>query len=117
MTKQLDLLRDWQHQRETHGGHPGAADICARKHGGNAHSAAANDRAGAHKHTDRDTILKLIRESSDGLTLKELCAAMRRLPNEVSGRLTELKTGRYKNGTVSICVRGTRNNCGVHFPL
>jgi len=93
------------------------ADVCAGRHHGNANSASANMRAEPHKHGDRQRIYELIRDSEDGMTLKELCSAMKRLPNEVSGRLTELKTGRFKNGSVMIRVSGSRNGCGVHYAI
>lgn len=92
-------------------------DVCSGRHGGNANSAAANARAGLHKHSDRAQILELIRQSPDGMTMKELCSALKRLPNEISGRLTELKTGRFKNGRIYIRVNGNRNGCGVHYAI
>ena len=110
---QPDLFKDYRYG--LHKQPVQTADVCARKHHGNANSTAANVKASSHKHNDRATILRLIRESKDGMTLKELCSAMKRLPNEISGRLTELKTGRFKDGLILIYVQGTRDGCGVHY--
>lgn len=83
-------------------------DICANRHGGNANSVAANMRV--NKQRDREVIFQLIKDSGlSGVTMKDACAALNKLPNEISGRFSELK----KAGLVY--VNGSREGCGVHF--
>jgi hypothetical protein len=82
-------------------------DVCARRHGGNANSSAANRMV--CKKQDRETVFGLVELAQNGLTLKEACLFLRRSPNQISGRFTELKeAGR-------IVVRGRRDGCGVYF--
>ena len=66
-------------------------DICANRHGGNTESVEANPNPNA-KERDRLFVLREVRGvGARGITLDELCAACGRLPNQLSGRFTELK--------------------------
>lgn len=85
------------------------SDVCAVRHGGNVNSEIANFKAGETKSRDREAIRSLIEQSVDGLTLKEACKIMGRLPNQISGRFTELKA----DGLTF--TNGRRNGCGVHY--
>lgn len=81
-------------------------DVCARKHGGNRNSEAANKRVAPHKANMRERCRVFIGECGpQGATIHELCKYMGKLPNELSGRLSELKrlgqvfeSGRKRNG-------------------
>ncbi len=65
-------------------------DICANRHGGAETSVAANKTV--DKETDRLKILGLIKQYPIfGYTLDELSMKMGRSPNQLSGRLTELR--------------------------
>lgn len=65
-------------------------DICARKHGGAETSIEANKRV--LKERDRELIYGYIKAAgSFGHTLDELCVLLQRTPNQISGRITELR--------------------------
>jgi hypothetical protein len=69
------------------GDHP---DICANRHRGDRESRKANLRV--NKSADRVKVLVLIRASGKrGMTLDEASSTMRKAPNQISGRFTELK--------------------------
>jgi hypothetical protein len=68
-----------------------SSDVCNRKHGGDPESVAAHRASAVHAEADRLTILELIAGRIHGLTLDEACIAMNREPNQLSGRMTELK--------------------------
>lgn len=78
---------------------PSLFDVCARKHGGNQNSRAANLRIHPHKESDREAIrIQVAAMGFAGLTLKEIriihpTAQPERwkYPNEISGRITALK--------------------------
>lgn len=63
-------------------------DICENRHGGAETSVEANKKSDKSK--DRQRILQLLIDHKEGLTLFDLCDRMHRLPNQISGRLTEL---------------------------
>jgi hypothetical protein len=65
-------------------------DPCERKHGGNAESRAAWQRASRGVAGARADVLRVIREADGGATSKEVAAALGRGLNAISGRLTEL---------------------------
>lgn len=87
----------------------GNPDICSRKHHGNRNSVAANQRVDKQK--DRELIFQLIKEATNGLTLKQACALLNRTPNQISGRFTELRKA------MRIYVDGSRDGCGVYRVL
>lgn len=67
-------------------------DACEARHGGNARSAAANDRAAPTKQEQRRRVLAAVRAAGTaGLTCKELARAWGTGMNNVSGRFTELR--------------------------
>ena len=65
-------------------------DITANRHGGNAQSIAANEVAEPTKAIMRLMIMTHLRGFGEA-TLKDLCRVFGKLPNEISGRLSELK--------------------------
>lgn len=65
-------------------------DICRRKHGG-ADTSIQADKA-VQKTRDRELVYGYIRHAGRfGHTLDELCILLDRLPNQISGRVTELR--------------------------
>lgn len=65
-------------------------DICYNRHGGAETSIEANKRV--RKERDRELIYGYIKSAgSFGHTLDELCVLLQRTPNQISGRLTELR--------------------------
>lgn len=64
-------------------------DPCARKHGGDRESKAAFKRVDTAG--DRRLVLDTIRSFRSGATLDQVSQALGRTPNQVSGRITELK--------------------------
>ena len=65
-------------------------DITANRHGGNAQSRAAHKDG--NKMKSRATVYSLIKEAGkDGLTVDEISRKLRKAPNTISGRVTELK--------------------------
>ena len=67
-------------------------DICRNRHQGNAESVAANEVAEPHKEAMRWRILQAIRDAgARGLTLDELAVILDVTPNQISGRVTQLK--------------------------
>jgi hypothetical protein len=106
MTAEMDLFRDYRYRVKVEKPVRTPDDVCKGRHGGNPQSVEANKKP--CKDGDRRTILELIKAAPDGRTLKELCEAMGRTPNAISGRITELKMlGRVE-------VRGVRAGCGVN---
>lgn len=81
-------------------------DICARKHGGNENSVAANERAAGAKARIKSLILNDL-EMLGSLTLAEFCERHGYEKNAVSGRFSELKRD------VLIYQDGRRDGCGV----
>ena len=84
-------------------------DICENRHGGNENSATANPKV--CKAQDREAVFALVERyhNGSGITLKEACTIMQRLPNQISGRFSELRAaGRIR-------VSGRRKGCGVYF--
>lgn len=63
-------------------------DVCERKHGGVETSVAANLRT--NKAAGQKMILDYLKSHKDG-TLREVCKANGKAPNEISGRFTDLK--------------------------
>jgi len=84
-------------------------DVCARKHGGDAESRAAH-RAG-DKRADRQQVLDFIRARLGGATLDEVCVGLDREPNQISGRITELKRDGHLSWTGGR--RTTRSGCSA----
>src|ERR1700722_9864132 len=77
-------------------------DICAAKHGGNEQSRAANRKNLYVRSDQRLTVYHLIRDSVDGLTMKEVADIMGVALHQVSGRSSELKAGGliYRTGEI-----------------
>lgn len=68
------------------------ADICARKHGGNLESTAANERVSSHKADLRDRILAWFWERGDhGATCEQASIAMSIRYSTMSARISELR--------------------------
>ncbi len=65
-------------------------DITGNRHKANAHSAAANERVEPAKDVMRRKIYDWAR-AFGSFTLKDVCRAFDKLPNQVSGRLSEMK--------------------------
>lgn len=100
-------------------------DVCARRHRGARNSVRANERLHGFKVTTRERIRVFIGGCGwGGATLKEICSAFGKLPNELSGRLSELKadkvifdSGRDRNGCAVLVgrpewVNGSERNGG-----
>jgi hypothetical protein len=81
-------------------------DVCARKHGGNAESRAANRRIHEHKESLRNDVLNMyIRVGFPGLTCQEVALLLDKKMHSISARLRELeelgkvvKTSRRRDG-------------------
>ena len=75
-------------------------DICEGKHGGNTESRLAFNVIKSKMSATQERILDAIRRSPDGLTCDGLAVIFNANPNEISGRLSELKRdGKiYKSG-------------------
>jgi hypothetical protein len=81
-------------------------DVCARKHGGNSESKAANRRIHEHKETLRNDVLNMyLRVGFLGLTCQEVSALLDKKMHSISARLRELeelgkvvKTSRRRDG-------------------
>mgnify|MGYP005814645955 CR=1 FL=1 len=70
-------------------------DVCARRHRGNSNSAVANRKLQRYKPNVRERIYAMIAANGQsGMTLREIAAAMNKLPHQISGRLSELKLER-----------------------
>lgn len=65
-------------------------DITARKHKGNQSSVEANTRVEPTKVVMRQKIYEWAK-SINNFTMKEACRAFNKFPNEISGRLSEMK--------------------------
>jgi hypothetical protein len=81
-------------------------DITANKHRGNAQSQAAHRRGRSNREAQRLQVLELIKDSYNGLSMKEVAALMDCPFNTVSGRGSELKksglvepTGETRDGS------------------
>lgn len=84
---------------------PTLFDVCARKHKGNAESAAANRRV--NKQRDREKVFAAC-SLRGGTTCRELATLLGVGMNQISGRFSELKRdNRIKR-------IGTRDGCGVY---
>jgi hypothetical protein len=69
----------------------GTADPCARRHGGNAESVAAHESIKPTKAQQRQAVYDVIHAKGiRGATLDEVCIALGRPANALSGRVTEL---------------------------
>lgn len=66
-------------------------DITANKHGGNAQSVAAFEKAKHGAAQAQQDIVELLKQHPDGLTCKEMSALLNREMHKISGRVTELK--------------------------
>lgn len=67
-------------------------DININRHGSDPQSNAANVRAAPGKVKVRSQVIgALYIAGRTGLTLKDICALLKRQPHQVSGRITELK--------------------------
>jgi hypothetical protein len=81
-------------------------DICSGKHGGNEQSRKANNRNMQHRTAQRLAVLELIKDSPNGLSMKEVADLMNTQFSTVSGRGSELKkfglvepTGEVREGS------------------
>ena len=82
------------------------ADICANRHKGARCSVEANVRVEPSKANVRERVRLFVGGCGpQGCTLKDICSAFCKLPNELSGRVSELKadgvifdSGRTKDG-------------------
>jgi hypothetical protein len=101
------LFRDYRYRVKTERPAKTPADVCENRHGGNPHSENANKRVS--KAADREAVYCLIKQAADGRTLKELCAIMGKTPNQISGRISELRI------LGKIETIGSRDGCGVHW--
>jgi hypothetical protein len=71
---------------------PGLFDVCARRHGGNANSRAANLRVHPYKIGMRERIRVWVGGCGfAGTTLKEIAAQFGTEVHKISGRISELK--------------------------
>jgi hypothetical protein len=69
----------------------GTADPCARRHGGNAESVTAHESIKATKAQQRQQVYDVIAKAGiHGATLDEVCVALGKSANALSGRVTEL---------------------------
>ncbi len=89
-------------------------DVCERKHGGNAQSAAANRKNLQHRAAQRKAVFEAIKGASGnsadlvpGLTCRELAESWGVGMNCISGRFSELKAA----GLIKKI--GVRAGCGV----
>ena len=81
-------------------------DVTASRHKGNQQSREANKKVAPYKASMRERIRVWIAARGwDGSTLKEICQGFDKVPNEISGRLSELKaeevifnSGRRRDG-------------------
>ncbi len=85
-------------------------DITARKHKGNEQSISAFHVIKDKISHEQTKILILIAGHPDGITVDEIAQRYQKTPNQVSGRVSELKRmGKiYKSGT-----RKTRSGCSA----
>ncbi len=85
-------------------------DITARRHKGNEQSTAAFNVIKDKISNEQLKILVLISGYPDGITVDEIAVRYQKTPNQVSGRVSELKRmGKiYKSGT-----RKTRSGCSA----
>jgi hypothetical protein len=81
-------------------------DICATKHGGNEQSRAANRKNRNSREAQRMRVFELIKDSYNGLSMKEVAEIMDVQLNTISGRGSSLKqlglvepTGEVRNGS------------------
>jgi hypothetical protein len=81
-------------------------DITANKHGGNAQSAAAFERAKRGFNRSRQDILDLLKLHPAGLTCKEMSTLLGKPMHKLSGRITELKELGQLNTTETIRAGG-----------
>ena len=80
-------------------------DVCANRHRGNANSVAAHNRiAGKLPEMQRIVFDVIDASGAIGVSLSEICAALERPPNAISGRITELK----KSGLI------TKTGCRIN---
>jgi hypothetical protein len=89
---------------------PPPSDITINRHKGNRHSVAANRKAEPGKASMRERIRIFVAGCGfHGTTLKEICANFHKLPNEISGRISELKADQEifdgKRGKRAMAVR------------
>lgn len=82
-------------------------DVCAKRHGGVSTSQAANLRV--NKFGDRARILNFLKRFPNGATLDEICVALERTPNQISGRLSEMRMAGLIEKTEQ--KRATRTTC------
>jgi hypothetical protein len=77
-------------EMDAYGGLQPAKDICANRHGGSETSIAAHEGTSQEKRdSDKRRILELS-QRDEGVTLHEACEDMKRNPNELSGRFSEM---------------------------
>ena len=75
---------------------PRVRDVCAGRHGGNPESVAAFERVAPTLNETRAAILEFARSrKTAGVTVHDVCKHFGKTPNEVSGRLTELKSEEF----------------------
>ncbi len=82
-------------------------DICETRHGGNAHSVAANKRA--DKLADRQAIIEFLRAHGKGYS-KEIARAMKKPLNALSGRFSELK----RDNVIEIIPNVSAEGCAIY---
>ena len=75
---------------------PRLGDVCAQRHGGAPGSVAASVRASPGKAVSRDEVYAEIRRArTRGLTVDEIAVKLGKTPNQVSGRVTELRSAKH----------------------
>ncbi len=94
----------------TAGSNPATGDICLNRHKGNEQSTAAFHVIKDKISHEQTKILVLIAGYPNGITVDEIAERYQKTPNQVSGRVSELKRmGKiYKSG-----IRKTRSGCSA----
>jgi hypothetical protein len=114
---QLDFARGFMSWKEARR----LEDVCRPKHGGNAQSEQANDRAHPHKASMRERLENFIGHSGfEGATLRELSGYFAKPMHSLSGRISELKrdgkvfdSGREREGCAVLVGRREWVNGGA----
>ena len=86
-------------------------DVCYNRHKGNEQSKVANKRV--QKENDKLKIVKYLQEFSTG-TLKEIANYLDKQLNQISGRLTELKSDGIIEPDLFYGQKHTKDGCLVY---
>jgi hypothetical protein len=75
---------------------PRLGDVCANRHRGAPGSVAANAIAEPHKAASRTEVYTEIRRAgTHGMTVDEIAVKLGKTPNQISPRVTELRSAKY----------------------